>query len=116
MMSVEFINTKINMKLREFDTKSKVQKLPYASSCYYVCVYLETICICTAKDEQMLAGRFVYHFLSLIIHVCTKVSNRNSVARNCAQLFSYCAELCRIARKLQGPQLRASKIHLRWEP
>ena len=40
-----------------------------------------------------------------------RVSNRNSVVRNCTQLFSNCA-----FRSLHGSQLCASKIHLRWKP
>ena len=50
----------------------------------------------------------------------SRVSNQNSVGRNsaklrnCAQLFSYCAELCAklrgIEQKLQGSKMRASKI------
>ena len=45
-----------------------------------------------------------------------RVSNRNSVAHNCAQLFWNCVKLRAIFRSLQGSQLRASKIHLRWKP
>ena len=35
-----------------------------------------------------------------------------AIARNCAQL----SELRAIVMSLQGSQLRASKIHLRWKP
>ena len=56
--------------------------------------------------------------------VLYRVFNGNSVAWNSMQLFEIvrncsqnCAELCRIAWKLQGLQLCASKIHLRhWKP
>ena len=46
----------------------------------------------------------------------SRVSNRNSVARNCAKLRATVLELRAILRSLQGSQLRASKIHLRWKP
>ena len=42
-----------------------------------------------------------------------------AIAQSCAQLSGIarnCAELRGIARSLQGLQLRASKIHLRWKP
>lgn len=36
--------------------------------------------------------------------------------RNCAQLYANCAQFCGIASSLQGSQLSASEIHLRWNP
>ena len=58
----------------------------------------------------------------MIKHKCI----RNSVALNCttlfatvrycAQPFSNCTQMRGITRRLQGLQLRASKIHLRWKP
>ena len=47
---------------------------------------------------------------------CIWVSNLNSVTRNCAQLCRIMRKCSRNARKSQGSQLRASKIHLRWKP
>ena len=45
------------------------------------------------------------------------------IARNCAELGATASRIARnyaelrgIARSLQGSQLRASKIHLRWKP
>ena len=35
----------------------------------------------------------------------SRVLNRNSVARNCAQLFLHCVELYGIALQLQGPTI-----------
>ena len=37
------------------------------------------------------------------------------IARNCTELHATVFVLRGIARELQSPQLRASKIHLRWE-
>ena len=45
-----------------------------------------------------------------------KVSDRNSIARNCAKLHANFLELRAIFWSLRGSQLRANKIHLRWKP
>ena len=71
------------------------------------------------ENDMDLKHRFNNHYFPLPVSIyrttlfceVIRVSNRNSVARNCAQVFLYCAELCEIARKLHFTQLRTSKIH-----
>ena len=66
---------------------------------------------------EMCKGKFIVKTLSGMrvsqiyrrFYCKFRVSNRNSVARNCTKLRA-------IVMSLQGSQLRASKIHLRWKP
>ena len=54
-------------------------------------------------------ARGVYSpFFSMV--VVNRVSNRNSVARNCAQLFSNCAELRGVYRALNCAQVKSTYI------
>ena len=56
------------------------------------------------RDSTLQYKRCVHLWNNFPIKVNTaSVYNRNVVARSCAQLFWYRAELCGIARKLQGP-------------
>ena len=60
------------------------------------------------QTVQNLMAAIRHSFVSCKPRLCTdNVSNRNSVVRNGAQLFSHCSEVNVIVGKLQGPQLRS---------
>ena len=99
-------------------TENKADQISFSRSI----VNIVNSVLCDSSNNQV-----------LIELIEARVSNRNSVVRNCTQRFSNCeelwriarncaelalnwTELCEIARSLQGSQLRASKIHLRWKP
>ena len=73
------------------------------------------------ENEMDLKHRFNNHYFPLPVsnYITTlfceviRVSNRNSVA---AELRASVLVLCEIPRKLHFPQLRTSKIHMRWKP
>ena len=51
------------------------------------------------------------------LRVQSRVSNRNSFARNCAKVRATALELRQLRAIMRNyEQFRASKIHLRWKP